>query len=65
MTAHVRKFIGIFVILGFMIAYGWAAIAVGERLPQTFWMQVIYYPVAGMAWALPLKPLFGWMNRGR
>lgn len=65
MTARARKFIGALVIVGFLVFYAWAAIMVGERLPQVFWVQTIYFVVAGLAWAFPLKPLFGWMNRGR
>lgn len=65
MTARTRKFIGALVIVGFLVLYAWAAIMVGEMLPQTLWVQAIYFIVAGLGWAFPLKPLFGWMNRGR
>ena len=65
MTARTRKFIGALVIVGFLVFYAWAAIMIGEMLPQTLWVQAVYFIVAGLAWAFPLKPLFGWMNRGR
>ena len=28
------------------------------------WAQLIFFVVAGIGWAFPLKPLFGWMNTG-
>ena len=29
------------------------------------WLMVIAYLVLGVAWVLPLRPLFLWMNTGR
>jgi hypothetical protein len=27
------------------------------------WVQAIFYPIAGLIWVVPLKPLFDWMGR--
>lgn len=47
-------------LLAFLAAYIWAAIAIGDRLPDVWWIKVIYFAVAGTAWGLPLGPLFAW-----
>ena len=46
-----------------MVAYIWAAIAIGERLPDNRAVQMIYFIVAGTAWGLPLFPLISWAQR--
>lgn len=27
------------------------------------WVQLVFFIVAGVAWVVPLRPLFRWMNR--
>lgn len=58
-----RKVIGIIVLLTFLGVYAICAGLLGERLSGTHWaLQVVYYCIAGVAWALPLKPLLSWMH---
>jgi len=66
MQTRTRKALGCFVLLGYLGAYCAFAATLGATLVQTFpnWAQLLYFIVAGIAWVLPLKPLFGWMNRG-
>lgn len=65
MTARQRKLIGYLAVLAFLILYvggvGW----LGARLPPVKWLQFGFYCIAGMAWGLPLIPVFKWMNAGR
>ncbi|MEL7231576.1 MAG: DUF2842 domain-containing protein, partial [Pseudomonadota bacterium] len=28
------------------------------------WLTLIFFVIAGIGWAVPLKPVFGWMNSG-
>ena len=65
MTARWRKLLGTFVILGFMAAYIWLAASIGGHVPKYWLAELVYYVVAGIAWAFPLIPLVIWMNRGR
>ena len=65
MSARVRKLIGMIGILVFLTAYVVAVATLGDRLPKLWFVQVIYYGVAGVVWGLPLFPLISWMNRGR
>ena len=65
MTARVRKLIGGFGIVAFVIAYAAAAVTLSAWLPQRWWAELPFYLVVGMAWGLPIIPLISWMNRGR
>ncbi|THD80931.1 MAG: DUF2842 domain-containing protein [Phenylobacterium sp.] len=65
MSARVRKLIGMVGILVFLTAYVVAVATLGDRLPKLWFVQVLYYSVAGIVWGLPLFPLISWMNRGR
>ncbi len=64
MSARLRKLIGLFGIVAFVAIYAVVAIAIGERLPDSLWVQTAYYAVAGLAWGIPILPLISWMNRG-
>jgi len=65
MSARLRKFIGLFGILGFLGAYVVVVVTIGERLPQHWAVQIAFYALAGTLWGAPLFPLLSWMNRGR
>ena len=65
MSARLRKFIGLFAILGFLAAYVVVVVTIGGHLPQHWAVQVIFYGLAGTVWGFPLFPLLSWMNRGR
>jgi hypothetical protein len=66
MNSSARKGLVVIVMLVYLAAYVVAAATLGTwllaRVPP--WGALIYFAVAGMVWILPLKPLFGWMNRG-
>ncbi len=65
MSARVRKFIGLFAILAFMIAYCALVVTVGAHIPQNWGWGLAFYGLAGIAWGVPLFPLISWMNRGK
>jgi hypothetical protein len=64
MPARLRKLIGLVAILAFLGLYVWAAVAIGERLPNHWAAQLAFYGIVGIAWGVPLFPLIRWMNRG-
>ncbi len=64
MSARVRKLVGMFAILAFVAAYAVAAVFIAERLPDTLWVQTVFFIVAGLGWGVPILPLISWMNRG-
>ncbi len=64
MKARTRKLVGglglIFGLLLYIAVVSWIATAI---LPQSVLIQLLFYLVAGIAWALPLRPVLIWMNR--
>lgn len=65
MNASARKALGCFVLLAYLGVYAVAAATLGAVLQPMlpFWAELLFYIVAGVAWVIPLKPLFAWMNR--
>ncbi|MDP3739145.1 MAG: DUF2842 domain-containing protein [Hyphomonadaceae bacterium] len=58
-----RKPIGAIILLVWLIAYIAVAAVVGDRIAYEHWAwKLIYFPLAGLAWVLPLKPLLKWMH---
>lgn len=64
MPARVRKLIGLFAVLGFLALYVGLAVVIADRLPEHWLVKLVYFAVVGVAWGVPLIPLFRWMNRG-
>jgi hypothetical protein len=65
MTARLRKFIGIFVLLALVVVWSLVAMATAQFiLPSTNSLIAwLYYAVAGLGWVLPAMPLVRWMGR--
>lgn len=57
-----RKLIGSLVILAWMTGYILVAAVVGDRVTSEHWaVQAVFFPVAGLLWVVPLRPLIRWM----
>jgi len=56
--------LGTLILLSGLVAYAlamvWLAVSV---LPDHWAVQIIFYPLAGIAWAFPAKPLIAWMQK--
>ncbi len=61
-----RKPVGVLALLAWLIIYALIIVTMADTLNAlpTFF-KVAAYLVFGLAWVLPLKPLFIWMNTGR
>lgn len=66
MNMRARKAVGCFALLAYLAVYAAFAATLGGWLATflPWWAQLIYFAVAGVIWVFPLKPLFGWTNRG-
>lgn len=66
MNIRTRKAVGCFVLLAYLGIYAIAAATLGAALLPLLpgWAELVFYIAAGIVWVFPLKPLFGWMNRG-
>ena len=64
LSPSLRKAIGSLAILVWLTAWIVGAVGVGGAIaaaPQL--VVLLFYVVAGLAWVIPLRPLFLWMNR--
>ncbi len=60
-----RKFIAMLAIVGFLVGYIALAATIGSMLVDApRWVQLIYFVIAGILWAFPLKPIMDWSGRG-
>jgi hypothetical protein len=60
-----RRLVASITVILFLVFWAWAATTIGGYLAEApKWLTMIYFIVAGIGWALPLKPVFGWMNSG-
>ena len=58
-----RKMIGSLVLLAWLLGYVAVAAVVGDRIASEHWAwKLLYFPIVGMAWVIPLKPLLRWMH---
>ena len=58
-----RKILGAFAIVAWLVAYVAVMAVIGDRvLKEGLVVQIIFFPIAGLAWVLPLKPLLKWMH---
>lgn len=66
MNPRLKKFIGTVVMVVFVILYSLIVMAIAPRVvgPGTSKLvELVFYLVAGLAWAIPLMPLIRWMEK--
>lgn len=65
MSRRLKKLIGIFLILGWIVFYvGLASGFAVLVLPHAHWaVQLLYYALAGTLWIIPIGLMLPWMNR--
>ena len=62
MPVRLRKLIGGFGLVAFVVVYAIAVVALGEKLPDNALIKALYFGVTGFAWGLPALPLLRWMR---
>jgi hypothetical protein len=65
MSARLRKLIGLFGILAFLLVYMGVVAGLASHVPQHGPWQLIFLVLAGTLWGVPILPLITWMSRGR
>ena len=65
MPLRLRKFIGAILLITLVVSWALVAMALAQApaIKANGLIEVIYYVVAGLAWALPAMPLVRWMSR--
>ncbi|MEO1323499.1 MAG: DUF2842 domain-containing protein [Pseudomonadota bacterium] len=58
-----RRLVASIILIVFLGIWVWGAATIGSKLATApKWMSLIFFVVAGIGWAVPLKPVLGWMN---
>lgn len=58
-----RKLVGSLILLVWMVGYIAVAAVIGDRIAQEHWgWKLLYFPVVGLSWVIPLRPLIRWMH---
>ena len=68
MTPRIRKLVGGFGMLAFVLIYALVAMSVADSRPVNEAPELVrtaIYIVLGLIWVLPMMPLIVWMERGR
>lgn len=63
MGTRVKKAVASLAIVIFVVVYAVTAAAIGRSLPEIWWLKLIFYAVAGVAWGVPILPAIRWANR--
>jgi hypothetical protein len=64
MRMRVKKFLGVFILIGFIGIYSLLVMktAVAVLPEANAVLELIFYAFAGMAWVVPVRYLILWMN---
>jgi len=63
MNVRLRKLIGLFAILGFLLFYVGLVVRGARLVPEHGPWQFAYFALAGVLWGVPILPLISWMSR--
>ena len=63
MAPRTKKLIGMMAFAPAILLYIGVTLWLAGFVPQHWAALTVFYLVAGTAWAFPLKPFFGWMNK--
>lgn len=63
MGARTRRFIATIGVLLFLTFWVWGAVSINDVLPNIWWLDLIFFAVAGIGWGVPLIPLLRWAER--
>ncbi|MBA5776125.1 DUF2842 domain-containing protein [Stappia sp. F7233] len=67
MRPSFRKFVGMVVLVVFVITYAFVAMVIGDLTLQqaSTAVRFLYFAVAGLAWTIPAGAIIWWMERKR
>ena len=63
MNARTRRFVATVGVLLFLTFWVWGAVSINDRLPDIWWLDLIFFAVAGIGWGIPLIPMLRWAER--
>ena len=63
MPPRARRFVATVGVVLFLAFWVWGAVTINDRLPNIWWLDLIFFAVAGIGWGVPLIPLLRWAER--
>ncbi|MFC5390226.1 DUF2842 domain-containing protein [Brevundimonas bullata] len=63
MGARTRRFVATVGVVLFLTFWVWGAVSINDRLPDIWWLDLIFFAVAGIGWGIPLIPMLRWAER--
>ena len=63
LNARTRKAAGMAILVAVMAVYIGALVVIADSVPDHWAAELAFFAIAGVAWALPLRPLLRWINR--
>lgn len=65
MVPSFRKFIGMVVLVIFVVVYAFVAMVIGDMTLQqaSTPVRLVYYAIAGLIWVIPAGAIIWWMER--
>lgn len=66
MVPSFRKFVGMVMLVVFVIVYAFVAMVIGDMTLQqaSTLVKFAYFAIAGLAWVIPAGAIIWWMQRG-
>ncbi|MGI4816976.1 MAG: DUF2842 domain-containing protein [Janthinobacterium lividum] len=63
MPPRLRRFVASVAVLAFLTFWVWGAVSLADVLPNIWWVDLIFFTVAGIGWGVPLIPLLRWAEK--
>ena len=63
MGSRTRRFVAAIGVLLFLAFWVWGAVTINDRLPDIWWLDLIFFAAAGIGWGIPLIPMLRWAER--
>ena len=63
MAPRARRFVATVAVVSFLIFWIWGAVTLHALLPKAWWIDLMFFAVAGIGWGVPLIPLLRWAER--
>ena len=66
MVPSFRKFIGMVILVIFVVVYALTAMVIGDLTLQhaSTLVRLIYFAIAGLVWVIPAGAIIWWMEKG-